>query len=496
MDQRQTSAETLKSLLLFNLRTGNLLMDTIITGFIIMASPFIFQFITKVFHSTFNIVSKLLVRNIKIKSEITIVGSKEQGNDTQHYSNNFLAVLYQIKMLNCSKANISELSEVPMVEPQRRLDEWDEWSERGRNQVVKTSVNLIVTQKTPFQMMGDVWASVRHTPASNEHKKEEFKIQLYSEILNVDQLRSVLENWVREYEEMLLSDRDEHLKFYLYSANSDRHHCHGASFDYLEFRFESGRTFNNIFFDLKDDIIQRLDYFANNKTWYKETGVPYTLGFMFHGEPGCGKTSTIKAIANYTQRHIVSVQLSKIKTIKELLNLFYNPKINNVFIPLKKRLYVLEDIDAAEMEDTVGERGEKKESKNYVLNVTLNKEDGGLGGSGVSKKDDPKLSLATLLEVLDGVMEMEGRMLVITTNYPERLDKALTRPGRIDMNIEFGRMKRGNIEQMFRHYFKRDLPSKFPINNLPDQKWTPAEVTQMFLKNMDNPEAALKSLMN
>jgi chaperone BCS1 len=31
--------------------------------------------------------------------------------------------------------------------------------------------------------------------------------------------------------------------------------------------------------------------------------------------------------------------------------------------------------------------------------------------------------------VLDGVMEMEGRMLVITTNYLEKLDKALIRPG-------------------------------------------------------------------
>ena len=36
-----------------------------------------------------------------------------------------------------------------------------------------------------------------------------------------------------------------------------------------------------------------------------------------------------------------------------------------------------------------------------------------------------KLTLATLLEVLDGVMEMDGRMLVITTNYPEKLDKVI-----------------------------------------------------------------------
>ena len=38
------------------------------------------------------------------------------------------------------------------------------------------------------------------------------------------------------------------------------------------------------------------------------------------------------------------------------------------------------------------------------------------------KKEEPQLTLADQLEVLDGVMDMEGRMLVITTNYPERLD--------------------------------------------------------------------------
>merc|ERR1712117_574174 len=84
---------------------------------------------------------------------------------------------------------------------------------------------------------------------------------------------------------------------------------------------------------------------------------------MFYGEPGCGKTSTIKAIANHIQRHIVSVPLNKIKTVKELLNVFYNTRMNYVDIPLDKRLYVLEDIDAADPKDTVGERSEKDKPK-------------------------------------------------------------------------------------------------------------------------------------
>merc|ERR1719471_195058 len=126
---------------------------------------------------------------------------------------------------------------------------------------------------------------------------------------------------------------------------------------------------------------------------------------MFYGEPGCGKTSTIKAIANHTQRHIVSV-------------------------PLNKRLYVLEDIDAADLKDTVGERSMKDDNENEKkdnddsgrespsLDMNMNLFGILKNSSGWDKKfGAQKLTLANLLEVLDGVMEMEGRMLIITTNY-------------------------------------------------------------------------------
>merc|ERR1739841_200934 len=228
------------------------------------------------------------------------------------------------------------------------------------------------------------------------------------------------------------------------------------------------------------------------------------MGFMFYGEPGCGKTSTIKAIANHTQRHIVSVPLNKIKTAKELLNVFYSTKMNYVDIPLDKRLYVLEDIDAADLKDTVGERSEKpkdgeEEDKDSGKDSPMDMNLFGIlkNSSGWDKKFGmQKLTLANLLEVLDGVMEMEGRMLVITTNYPEKLDKALIRPGRIDMKVNFGKMTGENIIKMYQHFFDTDPPASVSSSDLPDLKWSPAEVTQVFLNNMNNPEEALKQLIS
>jgi ATP-dependent 26S proteasome regulatory subunit len=43
-----------------------------------------------------------------------------------------------------------------------------------------------------------------------------------------------------------------------------------------------------------------------------------------------------------------------------------------------------------------------------------------------------ELNLAGLLNVLDGVVDTPGRLLVLSTNHPEVLDPALIRPGRIN----------------------------------------------------------------
>merc|ERR1712079_185336 len=72
---------------------------------------------------------------------------------------------------------------------------------------------------------------------------------------------------------------------------------------------------------------------------------------------------------------------------------------------------------------------------------------------------------------------------------------ALIRPGRIDMKVHFSRMRGGDILDMFRHYFELDPPVSVRVEDLPDLKWSPAEVTQVFLNNMHDPEAALNQLI-
>merc|ERR1719288_257515 len=111
------------------------------------------------------------------------------------------------------------------------------------------------------------------------------------------------------------------------------------------------------------------------------------------------------------------------------------------------------------------------------------------------------LTLAGILEALDGVMEMEGRMLIMTTNYPERLDEALIRPGRIDMKIKFGRCTTKCLIQMYEHFFadmsEREIwPEDFDRSQLPNDRWTPAEAAQVLLTNSENPRSALNDFID
>ena len=49
-------------------------------------------------------------------------------------------------------------------------------------------------------------------------------------------------------------------------------------------------------------------------------------------------------------------------------------------------------------------------------------------------------NLSYLLNMIDGIHECSGRIIIITTNRPEVLDKALIRPGRIDIKIHFQKL--------------------------------------------------------
>jgi hypothetical protein len=78
----------------------------------------------------------------------------------------------------------------------------------------------------------------------------------------------------------------------------------------------------------------------------------------------------------------------------------------------------------------------------------------------------------------------------MTSNYPDVLDRALVRPGRIDVAVKFGCAARDLIQEMFHSFFNRDFTPEM-IPSLPDKKLTAAEVGQILFRHFKDPDPQL-----
>lgn len=193
----------------------------------------------------------------------------------------------------------------------------------------------------------------------------------------------------------------------------------------------NGRSIDTVYLseEKKNKIIAAVSKFWTPKyeAEMKVVSLPHRLGYIFHGRPGTGKTSMVQAIATEYEVSILPILLGS-----PLLN---DDNINSLFqnLPTPKCIVLLEDIDCCH--DGREGRGNNKD---------------GTKGEKMSN-----VSYSALLNVIDGVGAAEGRLLIITTNFPERLDEALIRKGRCDDKIEFGCASRTDALRMFLNMYLR-----------------------------------------
>jgi SpoVK/Ycf46/Vps4 family AAA+-type ATPase len=65
-----------------------------------------------------------------------------------------------------------------------------------------------------------------------------------------------------------------------------------------------------------------------------------------------------------------------------------------------------------------------------------------------------KITLSSLLNILDGIHSLPGRIIIFTTNCPDTLDEAFLRPGRIDLRIRFGRPTKRVMYDMMSYWYQ------------------------------------------
>jgi ATP-dependent Zn protease len=192
-------------------------------------------------------------------------------------------------------------------------------------------------------------------------KTEYIVIDLFSSKSSIQEIKAFVEDITRDYLAKITHLRENQQFIYSLSKLTwDDSSCEM----WKETGFESTRTFKNLFFERSDAVIGKVDFFLKNRDWYYDKGIPYTLGVGIYGPPGTGKTSFIKALANHTGRHIVSISLKMIKTKKQLEDVFFESRYDTDnkkgSIGFDKKIIVFEDIDC--IGDIVMDRAKKPQN--------------------------------------------------------------------------------------------------------------------------------------
>ena len=308
---------------------------------------------------------------------------------------------------------------------------------------------------------------------------------------DINKIVKQVEKWLEEYRKYIKYDTDTKQYVFRFTEKDE-----DGKYNYDEYEFHTNRSFENIYHPEKEAIIKKIKNFINSKndknSKYIKNGDDYSLGILLYGEPGCGKTSMIKSIAKLTGRHIVELKLQNIKTFDEFSHIFLNPIINDRWISNDKKIILIEDIDC--MTDIVKKRDTdkvtktNKENDDKIINDILQKK--GMEKTVINDllltnknpiinqlpaNKDPDLTLSDILNTIQGVIERDGGMLIISTNHPEKLDRALIRDGRIDIKIKFEKCNKECMKQMFidNYDLKSDL---IDFKSLPENKWQYAEI--------------------
>ena len=285
----------------------------------------------------------VIYNSVELEGDIFKKGKWDSYTDFSEKTKGLLYYISTLELKNTDKYNINHIKEIVHLNTNYTEIE---------NEKTQRFTQYIVNQGKAFKLKDNIYCNVytKSTltePEKSNDEKINYKIKIFSKKYSLEYLIEFLDNCEKGY------------KNYLYKKNNNQYfitikNIIKKKMCWNNFIFKSNRTFDNMYISNKTEILSRINFFINNKNYYIKKGLPYTLGLLFYGEPGTGKTSFIKALANLLGRHLLEVPLKKINSCEALYEAFYTKEVNGINLSFDNKIIVLEDIDA--MDDLIKNR--------------------------------------------------------------------------------------------------------------------------------------------
>jgi hypothetical protein len=512
--------ETVKMMYLMNIKELSLFQNLlsiicVIAINILFNNENINDIVTKYSQLLFEYFTNARCKTVILEGKTTFSISNYSSRTDNIFSDRFQAFWDYISNNNYNINSINSIKEYPESYCSDRYLTTEKKEYDDCLELMKSKNQFMVNQITPFCVQPNIYCKVIVTKSSKDDKIkfeiENIRIELYSYCYSHNYLTNFLDKINIEYKEKINNARNNKKFIYtLIGHNSTGRDETSNNSIWNECQFISSRTFNNLFFENKNVLLDKLNFFINNKEWYDYEGHPWTFGIGLHGPPGTGKTSVIKSIANQLNRHIIVIPLNKIKTQTQFNEYFFEEYYSNKNfkkINFSDKIIVFEDIDC--MSHIVKKRSSIQEPladnscidkqlhiQNNLLNKLAKKIDNDHSDSSIFNiiKENDDITLSYILNIIDGIRETPGRILIITSNNYDYLDSALVRPGRIDLTLEMKNASIKIIKDMYFHYYKDTFP-EYIDTQIKDYIISPAQIVNLRLHNSDKNDF-IKELLN